>query len=198
MSKYFAGSSGGFYDSAIHGALMLAVVDPSWTRPTIKEPDPNWVQLADDSEATAPMIDVPDMSVTAPTITTSNPACQIPADAVEITAEQHAELMAAQSAGKIITSGANGNPIATDPPPPSTAQLAEQARAQRDRLLGDTQWIVQRHRDQIEIGTTTTLSADQFNELQAYRQALRDVPAQKGFPASITWPAVPACAQEVE
>ncbi|WP_227105119.1 phage tail assembly chaperone [Chromobacterium rhizoryzae] len=198
MGKYFAESTGGFYDSSIHGALALTVVDPSWVRPTIKETDPNWVQPADDPKATAPMIDVPDMSVAAPTITTSNPACQIPADAVEITAEQHAELMAAQSAGKIITSGANGNPIAIDPPPPSADQLADQVRAQRDQLLGNTQWLVQRHRDQLEIGGATTLSADQLKELQTYRQALRDVPAQKGFPASVTWPTVPAFALEVE
>ncbi|OQS42349.1 phage tail assembly chaperone [Chromobacterium haemolyticum] len=83
-------------------------------------------------------------------------------------------------------------------PQPTSSQLAEKARLQRDNFLVATQWLVQRHRDQIEIGAATTLSADQFKELQTYRQALRDVPAQNGFPASITWPAVPACAQEVE
>lgn len=127
-----------------------------------------------------------------------NPACQIPADAVEITEEQHAELLAAQSAGKIITSDANGNPIAIDPQSPSADQLADQARAQRDQLVRNTQWLVQRHHDQLEIGAATTLSADQFKELQVYRQALRDVPLQQGFPASISWPALPEFAQEAQ
>ncbi|BBH11692.1 phage tail assembly chaperone [Chromobacterium haemolyticum] len=122
----------------------------------------------------------------------------IPSDAVEITTEEHAALLSAQSAGKVIRAGEDGKPLSVDPPPLTTAQLSDKSRTQRDLLLVNTQWLVQRHRDQLEIGTATTLSADQFKELQTYRQALRDVPAQKGFPASITWPAVPACAQEVE
>jgi hypothetical protein len=52
-----------------------------------------------------------------------NPACLIPADAVEITRGQHAALMLAQSQGKAITADANGAPIAADPPPPSPEQL---------------------------------------------------------------------------
>lgn len=39
----------------------------------------------------------------------------IQADAVEITAEQHAALLAAQSAGQVIMSDADGQPIAVDP-----------------------------------------------------------------------------------
>ncbi|OQS39773.1 hypothetical protein B0T40_03300 [Chromobacterium haemolyticum] len=123
---------------------------------------------------------------------------QIPADAVEVTAEEHASLLAAQSTGKIIQAGMDGKPVAVDPPLPSTAQLAEQARAQRDQLLDATEWLVQRHRDQLEMAMPTTLSTDQFKTMQEYRQALRDVPKQRGFPISITWAAVPAFAQEVE
>jgi hypothetical protein len=39
----------------------------------------------------------------------------IPADAVEITDEQHAALLEAQSSGKAITADTNGSPIAVDP-----------------------------------------------------------------------------------
>jgi hypothetical protein len=42
----------------------------------------------------------------------------IPADAVEITAEQHAALLEGQSQGKVIAADANGHPILQDPPPP--------------------------------------------------------------------------------
>lgn len=42
----------------------------------------------------------------------------IPADAVEITRDEHAALLSAQSAGKRIEADANGYPVAVDPPPP--------------------------------------------------------------------------------
>jgi len=37
----------------------------------------------------------------------------------------------------------------------------------------------------------STLTADQQNQLIAYRQALLDVPQQSGFPATIEWPTKP-------
>lgn len=42
---------------------------------------------------------------------------QIPGDAVEITDDLHAALLDAQSKGKVITMGAEGQPIAIDRPP---------------------------------------------------------------------------------
>ncbi len=59
---------------------------------------------------------------------------------------------------------------------------AEEARAQRDKLLADCDW-------------TQTLDApidtDTREAYRAYRQALRDIPEQEGFPHSITWPELP-------
>lgn len=52
----------------------------------------------------------------------------MPPDAVEITPQQHAALLAAQAAGKRIVADANGYPVAQDPPPPP-APTAEQIRA---------------------------------------------------------------------
>lgn len=60
--------------------------------------------------------------------------------------------------------------------------IAAQARAQRDKLLLDTDW-------------TQTLDApideDTKAAYRAYRQALRDIPEQAGFPRSIDWPELP-------
>ena len=42
----------------------------------------------------------------------------IPADAVEITAEQHQALIEGQSAGKVIAPDDKGFPVLQDPPPP--------------------------------------------------------------------------------
>ena len=53
----------------------------------------------------------------------------IPSDAVEITDEEHGELMAGQSAGKVITADANGALVLTDPPPTPFPVLIEAAKA---------------------------------------------------------------------
>ncbi|MHA3052541.1 phage tail assembly chaperone [Acinetobacter sp. ANC 4640] len=76
-------------------------------------------------------------------------------------------------------------------PNPVTPDLATIERTKRDALLLDSQWLVQRHRDQIEVSEPTTLTADQYKALLTYRQALRDVPTQTGFPDNIVWPSYP-------
>lgn len=55
----------------------------------------------------------------------------IPADAQPITDVQRANLLAAQSAGKVIEPDASGLPVAVDPPPPGPPQVVSrfQARA---------------------------------------------------------------------
>lgn len=134
MGVFYARSTGGFYDSAKHGARTLTIVDPSWKRPTVKAPDPRWVQTEGGGASAAPLIDVPDSAAIAPTISVLNPACQIPADAVEITSEFHAELLAAQSGGKVIRAGEDGKPVAVDPPPPPLDSL----KAEQAKILADT------------------------------------------------------------
>ncbi|MCG9064731.1 DUF4376 domain-containing protein [Laribacter hongkongensis] len=51
----------------------------------------------------------------------------IPADAVEITAEQHAALLAGQSAGKLIMADEQGHPILADLPPVTLDTLRDRA-----------------------------------------------------------------------
>lgn len=114
----------------------------------------------------------------------------IPADAVEITPEQHDSLLQGQSEGRLITADENGYPILVDPPAPTAEQLSAKARADRDTKLTATTWLVERHREEQETGTTT-LTAQEYADLLAYRQALRDVPQQDGFPETIDWPVAP-------
>ncbi len=116
---FYSKSTNSFFIEDIHGARRLTIIDPAWQRPTVEVPDPNW-NPADHPEGTPhPLIAVPDETAIAPTIEMSNPACKIPADAVEITEAEHAALLAAQSAGKIIQADASGHPVAVDPPPPT-------------------------------------------------------------------------------
>ncbi|WP_027824299.1 DUF4376 domain-containing protein [Laribacter hongkongensis] len=51
----------------------------------------------------------------------------VPDDAVEITAEQHAALLAGQSAGRIITADEHGHPVLADPPTISLDALRDRA-----------------------------------------------------------------------
>lgn len=62
-------------------------------------------------------------------------------------------------------------------------EKATAARAQRDRLLAETDWLVIRA---AETGVAMT------PEQSAYRQALRDITTQEGFPLTIEWPVLPA------
>ncbi len=65
-----------------------------------------------------------------------------------------------------------------------TAQNLDQAvaeanvRNRRDKLLAETDWMAL---------SDVTMSS----EMATYRQALRDIPAQDGFPDSVTWPTRP-------
>ena len=56
---------------------------------------------------------------------------------------------------------------------------ADEARALRDELLAETDWTA---------NSDVTMSA----AMTTYRQALRDIPAQSGFPANVTWPTKPS------
>ena len=61
-------------------------------------------------------------------------------------------------------------------------QAAESARNQRNRLLTETDWVVVKHN---ELGTPIP------QEWLDYRQSLRDITEQTGFPDNIDWPQEP-------
>ncbi len=56
------------------------------------------------------------------------------------------------------------------------------ARAMRDTLLADTDWTQLKD---------TSLDDQAMVHWQGYRQALRDVPQQAGFPLAVEWPEMP-------
>lgn len=61
----------------------------------------------------------------------------IPSDAVEITVEKHALLLAGQSEGKLITPDAKGNPVLQDSLPPTAKQIEAQFIAAIQQRLDD-------------------------------------------------------------
>tara|TARA_R100000541_G_scaffold52751_1_gene60547 strand:+ start:328 stop:570 length:243 start_codon:yes stop_codon:yes gene_type:complete len=59
------------------------------------------------------------------------------------------------------------------------AALAADVRAERSAKLADSDW-------------RASQDVTMPDEWRTYRQLLRDVPAQAGFPNSITWPTEPS------
>jgi len=75
--------------------------------------------------------------------------------------------------------------------PLSASPESDVARAWRDAEIARVSWLRDRHRDEVEIGDETTLTAEQYAELLAYIRTLRDWPATAEFPAEVSRPVVP-------
>lgn len=60
--------------------------------------------------------------------------------------------------------------------------LAASARQKRDRLIAVTDYLVT---------PDYPISDDRLAKIKIYRQALRDIPEQSGFPRTIAWPEKP-------
>ncbi|WP_025808331.1 phage tail assembly chaperone [Pseudomonas chlororaphis] len=110
---------------------------------------------------------------------------------IEITSEEHAALFEPGREGKIIAPGVDGRPKLQDPPLPTLEELTFVERAWRDKQLSLTDGTVTRHRDELEEGAYTTLTAAQYSELQAYRRALRNWPESGEFPLVDHRPSAP-------
>lgn len=75
--------------------------------------------------------------------------------------------------------------VLTDVPrTPTNEELSAQARTRRDELLIQSDWTD-------TVSAQTRLGPVVWQVWMDYRQALRDVPQQAGFPTSIDWPAAP-------
>lgn len=101
---------------------------------------------------------------------------EIPFSADPNDAEEHGKkLFARARAGEF-------GPIAeyTPPPPPTLEEQSAIVRAERDRLLTETDWT-----------QAADISEATRDKWAPYRQALRDVPDQAGFPFEVVWPAKP-------
>lgn len=67
-------------------------------------------------------------------------------------------------------------------PEPTDEELSTQARTERDRKIAKTDYYMM---------SDYPSNPQNLEELKVYRQALRDVPKQKGFPRDVRWPDVP-------
>ena len=69
-------------------------------------------------------------------------------------------------------------------PEPTTEEVAAQVRAQRDSMIAQTDYLMM---------SDYPISEENKTLLETYRQALRDIPEQEGFPSNVQWPVAPQC-----
>ncbi len=110
---------------------------------------------------------------------------------------EYQALLRAQSEGKRIVTDHTGRPICVDPPAPAKDILVQRERIWRDRQLQLTDGPLARHRDEHDLGKTTTLSQEQLRELTLYRAVLRDWPIAAEFPDLNARPEPPAWLQSL-
>ena len=67
-------------------------------------------------------------------------------------------------------------------PEPTVQELASSIRSQRDAKLSATDYLV---------ATDYPISPEDLEAVKVYRQALRDIPEQSGFPKNVQWPVEP-------
>jgi hypothetical protein len=116
----------------------------------------------------------------------------MPDDVVEVAASDWQSLLQELSiSAKKMSARPDGYPVLIDPPPPSSADVAAVERAWRDAQLAATDGVVSRHRDEQEEVIATTLTAEQYAELQVYRRQLRNWPEGAEFPLADHRPMAP-------
>ncbi|MCS3512518.1 phage tail assembly chaperone [Pseudomonas grimontii] len=221
MKIFYSAKDNTFFNEVFHGPRTIQVPDPEWVRPTVSVADPGWstpsievpnpalVESDDvtpktiwvlDSDAVAPMIDVPDNAASPPLITVPNPACLLPPalELIEVSQDEHDEIFRVLAlGGSVLAPGENGRPSTAPTAGPTVEELKSRERAIRDRVLLLTDPLISRHRDEVEAERLTTLTAEQYKQLQGYRQDLRDWPESVQFPGFEYRPEQPAWLAEL-
>ena len=105
----------------------------------------------------------------------------LPDDAKPVEEKEYVRLLSAQSEGKRIVADASGNPTLSDEQP--VIEVTEESvRSKRDNLLNES--------DRYMLPDYPI--SDNGKQLWVdYRQALRDIPNQPGFPQEVNWPETP-------
>lgn len=114
---------------------------------------------------------------------------QIPGDVIEVSHARRGELLQGLSLGQAIRVSGGELELFDRPEDPNYIILRE--RSWRDTAISQVIWLRERHRDQLDIGVDTTLSAEQFSELLMYMQSLREWPRSEAFPDSSARPEPP-------
>ncbi|EPE6566175.1 tail fiber assembly protein [Citrobacter freundii] len=113
-----------------------------------------------------------------------------PDDAVEISVEYWEALLDGQSNGKYISSNADGFPVLTDPPPPTTEALIAEAERLKSALMAQANNAIAPLQDAVDLDMATDEESTALSEWKKYRVLLMRVDTTKPV-----WPTLPASAE---
>lgn len=120
----------------------------------------------------------------------------MPIDVVPFPDARYLEVIANPEPGKVRGHGEDGLPILIAPPAQTLVERSELERVWRNVEIESVKWLRERHRDQLDIGEDTTLTAEQFSELLTYIRNLRDWPQSPEFPSVDSRPVKPVWISE--
>ncbi len=178
---YYSPSQRAFYDDALFGPRKIEVVDEKRQAAAMRTA--LYADLAEFQAAVAVAVEGEAQPVRSaftrrerqaeanPIMkTVANPDCRLPADAVEVSADDHAMLMAAQADGLEIVPSEDGRPIARSIEQ-SQEQVIATVRKLRDRALAASDWT------QLP-DAAEALSAAKRQAWAEHRRKLRNLPAE--------------------
>ena len=113
----------------------------------------------------------------------------IPADAVQITDKEWADLLNGQGEGKLIACGADLRPCLTEQPLPTADELISQAEDKRSRLRAQADRAIQPLQDADDLEIATEYEVGQLIAWKKYRVMLMRVNTENSD--EIVWPEQP-------
>ena len=113
-----------------------------------------------------------------------------PDDLVDVSDEKYQQIRNDLSGGKILTTDANGEPIAYTPEL-TTEQVSEKASATVRSLLSMASNKIAPLQDAADLGIATESETASLTAWKTYRVLVNRVPTQPGFPTAIDWPPMP-------
>lgn len=120
----------------------------------------------------------PDTKVVRWLTASKNPPQQLYENEVEVSQALYEKIMGVGQGNQALF---NNGEVSSQPIPEETDTEAYSIREDRDARLVEADILIFKAED---LGVDTTI-------YRAYRQALRDVPEQEGFPEQVSWPAKP-------
>ncbi|MGC5702366.1 tail fiber assembly protein [Pseudomonas sp. NFXW11] len=116
----------------------------------------------------------------------------IPADAVEITDKEYADLLQGQAQGLRIICSPDGRPVLAAQALPTREELEGAAISERDQRLAIAALRIAPLQDAVDEGVASESKRSFLTAWKLYRIALSDIQEQSGYPDSIDWPEMPS------
>ncbi|MEN4973143.1 tail fiber assembly protein [Pantoea eucalypti] len=114
---------------------------------------------------------------------------EIPDDAIYITEQAWADLLAGQAKGKLIACGIDLRPCLTEQPLPTADELIRQAEDKRSRLRAEADTAIQPLQDASDLGIATDEETSQLIAWKKYRVMLMRIDTKDS--EEIIWPEQP-------